>query len=119
MFHSMRSIARLAASAVLLACVFPMWAAASDCTCGECGPCHGGSVYSRAANHGLIHYPHATYWGSGDTHNPWGALDAPACFSRGIAPSPWAYSTIAPYSHQYHFFYGESYGRGDCFDCRN
>jgi hypothetical protein len=109
-------------AAVLLVPGAAAVASASDCCCSgsEHSYLHGhGQVYSREANHGLMHYPHATYWGSGDGQERWGAADHPGYSPTKVAPSPWAYHSITPYARHYHFFYGSSYGWGGCFDCRN
>ena len=78
--------------------------------------------YTREANHGLIHYPNVTYWTSGATPGDvdrWDANDSPASSSYDVAPSPWAYRSIAPYRHQYYSSEGTGYFIGDCCDCRN
>jgi hypothetical protein len=78
--------------------------------------------YTREANHGLIHYPTTTYWASGshlDSVDRWDATDTPSYSSYDVAPSPWAYWSIAPYKHQYHSFNGTGYFSSDCCDCRN
>src|SRR5262245_3162202 len=82
----------------------------------------GHSRYTREVNHGLIHYPTATYWTSGnpiESVDRWDATDAPTYFSYDVTPSPWAYRSIAPYKHQYHSFNGTGFiSSGGC-DCRN
>jgi hypothetical protein len=78
--------------------------------------------YTRETNHGLVRYPCATYWVSGDFANSvdrWDASDKPSYSSYDITPSPWAYHTIAPYRHQYHSFDGTGFCVSDCYDCRN
>lgn len=122
MFRWLPLVGRLTAFVVVLVSLTPSFAVADDCLCRE--PHHssghrGHHTYAREADHGLIHYPHVTYWGSGDREVRWGALDCPSYSTDKIAPSPWAYSTIAPYARHYHFSYGSSYGWGDCLDCRN
>src|SRR5262245_33912381 len=78
--------------------------------------------YTREANHGYIHYPNASYWTSEATPGEvdrWDATDTPSFFSYDVAPSPWAYRSIAPYRHQYYSSEGTGYYMGDCCDCRN
>ena len=123
MFRSISFVARLAASAALLLPLTARVATADDCPCREPSVMHkhcSSCGHTREGNHGLTHYPEASYWASGDAHVRSGALDRPGCCdsgSRYVAPSPWAYRSIAPYSHHYHSFCGDSYG--ECFDCRN
>jgi hypothetical protein len=119
MFGSMRVFfgAAMAAGLALTAA-----AGADDCTCQSGhGIGHGGTVYTRETNHGLLHYPSGTYWHSWRAPTVWTNEYAnPAEPGAWAAPSPWAYHSIAPYPHHYHFFYGESYGWDDeCFSCRN
>jgi hypothetical protein len=75
--------------------------------------------YTRESNHGLLHYPNATYWTSGDAIDHWGASGRASFGSYDVAPSPWAYRSITPYPHHYRASYGDSYGWNDCYDCRN
>jgi hypothetical protein len=83
---------------------------------------HHTGRYTREVDHGLIHYPTATYWASGIPVEPvdrWDATGTPQAFSYDITPSPWAYRFIAPYKHQYHSFDGTGYFSSECYDCRN
>lgn len=78
--------------------------------------------YTREASHGLIHYPTTTYWMSGSTPGEvdrWDPTDMPTYSSYDIAPSPWAYRSIAPYRHQYYSAEGTGYCFSGCCDCRN
>lgn len=103
--------------AVFLFCFTSPLAGAGECLCreprlphGRCPSC--GSL--READHGLIHYPNASYWASGTPLSEWAG--GAHCHSfTPAAPSPWAYHSIAPYAAHYHFFYGDS----DWLDCRN
>ena len=123
MFRSCLVLARLAAATISLVSIFPTSAGASDhfrrepnLSRGQCDSCR----YSRETNHSLIHYPSVTYWTSGDALDRWDNDSCQPGYSTGlIAPSPWAYRSIAPYAHHYRFSYGESYGWGNCVDCRN
>ena len=86
---------------------------------------HGASqVYSREADHTLLYYPNVTYWTSDDAMTRWDNDLTTGCAchgypSRDIAPSPWAYHSIAPYSRHYNKSHGDSYGWDADFDCRN
>jgi hypothetical protein len=116
------TLARLSVPAVLLITLMPHTAAASERNCHESRVLHRlfhGPALQRAADHGLVHYPNATYWRSGDTNEPSGEDAVPASPGTRIAPSPWAYHSIAPLGSQYHHFYGSSYGQGETPDCRN
>jgi hypothetical protein len=124
MFRFSQSIARVAASSVFLFAFNLNVAMAGDQFRREptmshlsCKSCR----YTRETNHGLIHYPCATYWTSGDAIDHWGNIDSPASgySSHDITPSPWAYRTIAPYAHQYRSFNGTGFGASGCYDCRN
>jgi hypothetical protein len=78
--------------------------------------------YTRETNHGLLHYPTASYWAAGSATNSvdrWDATDIPSQFSYDVAPSPWAYRSIAPYKHHYHPANGTGYWLNDGCDCRN
>ena len=115
------NLARLAASAVLLITVMHPIASASDRGCRESGRTHrlfNWSRYQREADHGLIRYPIAAYWWSGESKE-WSDAETPGTGSQQIAPSPWSYNSIAPFASQYHFFYGTSYGPNEPHDCSN
>ncbi len=124
MIRSCLTLARLAAATVSLATVLCASTLAGDhlhreptFSKGHCRGCR----YTRETNHGLIHYPCATYWASGDAANSvdrWDTTDRPTYSSYEITPSPWAFSSIAPYTHQFHSS-SIGTGWGDCGDCRN
>jgi hypothetical protein len=116
---------RLAASGVLLFAFNLSVAAAADHWRREPTVSHWyhkSGRYTRESNHGLIHYPTATYWASGsysNSVNRWGYNDMSGYSSYDVAPSPWAYQSIAPYKHQYHPTNGTGYFATDSCDCRN
>jgi hypothetical protein len=118
MYGSLLYLARLTCRVVVLLSATTSLAKGEDCS-WRCSGHRWHRSYSREANHGLIHFPGATYWGSGDTRNRWDAGQTAGYPTKPIAPSPWAYRSIAPYSAHYHFHYGDSYGWDGCFDCRN
>ena len=122
MVCSFASLARRAASAVLLISIMPQVVNASDCSCRESRRFHRQlhwSASQREADHGLIRYPNATYWWSGDNKEEWRDAETPPSGSTRIAPSPWSYHSIAPFASQYHFFYVSSYDGDEPHDCRN
>jgi hypothetical protein len=125
MFYPRRLCASLATSGVFLFAFNLSIASAGDPGRRELTmshwPSHSGR-YTRETNHGLIHYPCATYWASGDLDNSvdrWDASDTPSYSGYDITPSPWAYRSIAPYRHQYHSFDGTGFCASECYDCRN
>ncbi len=119
MLRARQLLARLAASIFVLLSFNPNAATAGDLRQeprpfrGKCASC----PYYPETNHGHLHYGCTTYWASGAIVNTGDAGGSPSAFTQGIAPSPWSYRSIAPYSFHYHS--RDGMGWCETYDCRN
>jgi hypothetical protein len=120
MILARRLLARVAPSVFVLVSLLPNAVAAGDQLHREPRPFRGKCASCpryRETNHGHLHYGCTSYWASGDIVSIGDATGAPSAFMQGIAPSPWAYRSIAPYS--FHYQSREGLGWCESYDCRN